>query len=540
MIKVFLVEDEFIVREGIKKNIDWESHGYDFCGEAADGELAFPMIQKLQPDIVITDIKIPFMDGLTLSKLIKKEFPWIEIIILSGYEEFEYAKEAIKIGVAQYLSKPISGDELLKEVDSLSSVIREKNEERELRERYKAEMQENIHKERRDFFANMVSGRHTVPELIEMAEKMEIELTSLCYNIVLLKVESLNHTVTEYSNSMVQVEKRIKDITDENRVLLFDRNLEGFALLFKADTEDELKSNQKDYLDRFSTVLSEYENVKYFVGIGIPVGRLSELSISFEKASHALAHRFFDTDSRIVDGALISLENTQQMLQLDVSEIDPRMFDRKKVRDFLKYGNEDETTYFVDELFKNIGIKALMSNIFRQYIVMDIYFCVAEFVESIACDKSDIEKVDENPETFTSVDGATDYTVRILKKALNMRENAASNKYGDIVNDVMEYIDENYSNEELSLNTIASFVKYSPNHLSTVFSQKTGQTFIKYLTDYRLDKAKELLKCSSMRSSEIALEVGYKDPHYFSYIFKKAVGMTPTQYRNGKEEDTAE
>ena len=128
MLKVFLVEDEFVVREGIKNNVDWESHGYEFCGEASDGELAFSMIQKVKPDIVITDIKMPFMDGLTLSKLIKKELPATEIIILTGFEEFEYAKEVIKIGVAQYLSKPINGDELLKEVDAIAAKIKEKRE----------------------------------------------------------------------------------------------------------------------------------------------------------------------------------------------------------------------------------------------------------------------------------------------------------------------------------------------------------------------------------------------------------------------------
>ena len=117
MIKVFLVEDEFVIREGIKKNIDWEGHGYQFVGEASDGEIAYPLIKKEKPDIVITDIRMPFMNGLELSKLIKKEMPLTEIIILSGFEEFEYAKEAIKLGVAQYLTKPISGDDLLKELD---------------------------------------------------------------------------------------------------------------------------------------------------------------------------------------------------------------------------------------------------------------------------------------------------------------------------------------------------------------------------------------------------------------------------------------
>ena len=149
MLKVFLVEDEFVIREGIKNNIDWKAHGYEFCGEAGDGELAYPMIQKLRPDIVITDIRMPFMDGLELSRLIRKELPDTEIIILSGYQEFEYAKEAIKLGVAQYLSKPINGEELLAELDELSAKIEEKRRAIQIRERYLQEMEENNLRERK-------------------------------------------------------------------------------------------------------------------------------------------------------------------------------------------------------------------------------------------------------------------------------------------------------------------------------------------------------------------------------------------------------
>ena len=165
MLKIFLVEDEFVVREGIKKNIDWSANGYDFCGEASDGELALPMIQKLKPDIVITDIKMPFMDGLELSRLIKKEFPWMEIIILSGYEDFKYAKEGIKIGVAEYLTKPISGNELLEEVEALAEKIEEKRREREISEQYQKEMQENFLQERKNLFQYLVTGSRTVPSL---------------------------------------------------------------------------------------------------------------------------------------------------------------------------------------------------------------------------------------------------------------------------------------------------------------------------------------------------------------------------------------
>lgn len=104
-IKVFLVEDEMVIRRGIKNSIDWEKEGYIFCGEASDGELAYPMIIKEKPDILITDIRMPFMDGLELCKLVKKELPNIKILILSGYDEFDYAKEAIRLGVTEYLLK---------------------------------------------------------------------------------------------------------------------------------------------------------------------------------------------------------------------------------------------------------------------------------------------------------------------------------------------------------------------------------------------------------------------------------------------------
>ena len=179
MLKVFLVEDEFVVREGIKNNVDWKSHGYDFCGEASDGELAFPMIQRLKPDIVITDIRMPFMDGLALSRLIKKEMPWIEIIIISGYEEFEYAKEGIKIGIAQYLLKPVNGEELLKEVDIVAEKIIEKQKESKIREKYLKEMEENFLKERKDLFQYLVTGSKSAAELLEMADKLNIDLSSM-------------------------------------------------------------------------------------------------------------------------------------------------------------------------------------------------------------------------------------------------------------------------------------------------------------------------------------------------------------------------
>ena len=534
MIKVFLVEDEFVVREGIKNNIDWKSHGYEFCGEASDGELALPMIQKLRPDIVITDIRMPFMDGLALSKLIKKEFPEMEIIILSGYEEFEYAKEGIKIGVAEYLTKPISGQILLDEVDSLALKIEENRRERESREKYQKEMEENISQERKNLFQYLVVGSKSVPELLEIAGKLNVDLSSMWYNIVLLTTQSMNHSQDEYSDSVMKIEQKLKELDDETHMLLFDRNLEGKAILFKADSREELEQIQNEYLDKVKEILIPYSHIRYFGGVGEPVNRLRELPSSFEKASHAFAHRFLVKDSLILSSDGLEQEEMLEQREFDISNVDPKQMDRSKIKEFLKIGDKEETIYFVDEFFKGLGNSAIESNLFRQYIAMDTCFCVAEFLEGLQCSKEEIEPLDIASGVLKTSESTMKYIVGIIEKALELREKIASNRYDDIVGEITRYIEKNYADEDLSLNLLASHVNFSPNHLSMIFSQQTGQTFIKYLTDFRMNKAKELLRCSGKRSSIICMEVGYKDPHYFSYLFKKTQGMTPTQYRGGK------
>lgn len=540
MLKVFLVEDEFVMREGIKNNVDWQSHGYDFCGEASDGELAFPMIQKLKPDIVITDIRMPFMDGLVLSRLIKKEMPWIEIIILTGYEEFEYAKEGIKIGIAQYLTKPISGEELLKEVDALAEVIEEKHKEREIREKYMKDMEENFLQERKDLFRYLVTGSKSAAELLELADRLHIDLSAMWYNILLIQIQSMQHTQDEYSNSLIEIEQEMNQLGERMHLLMFDRNLEGKALLFRADSEEALKQVQQEYLDKMRDILSGYENIRYFGGVGIPVNRLRELSVSFETASHAFAHRYLVRESRIVNSNELEQGGYLAEEEFNIGKVDPKQIDRGKFRTFLKLGDREETIYFVEEFFNDLGSNVMRSNLFRQYITMDIYFCVAEFLEDLQISREDAGSFDISPATLQSEESAIQYIVNIINRALELREKTASNRYGGIVDEVMRYIEQNYSDEDLSLNFLASHVNFSPNHLSMVFAQQTGQTLIKYLTEYRMNKAKELLRCTGMRSSEISTQVGYKDSHYFSYVFKKTQGMTPTQYRGIKNQDGEE
>ena len=534
MLKVFLAEDEFIIREGIKNNIDWQAHGYEFCGEASDGELAFPLIQKTRPDILITDIKMPFVDGLALSRLVKKELPETEIIILSGYEEFDYAKEAIQIGVARYLLKPINGETLLQEIDSVAEIILGKQKEKEIREKYQKEMEENSLRDQMDLFQHLVTGDCSMEELLSVADKLDLKIMAPWYSIVLLKIQSMKHDYEEYSGSIVVVDERIAKLAEPEHVLIFDRALEGRAFLFKADSEEELLAYQKEYLGDVKEVLSGYANLRYFGGIGTPVNRLREIPASFEDASHAFAHRYLVAESCILDSSLLMQEGAAEQEDFRISAVNPEQIDRAKMQEFLRTGDLDEVIYFVDEFFGKLDGGAMKSRIFRQYITMDAYFSIADFLKGLGLQKDEIEAPDQDSSILQDEKSAMDYIVRIMNKALVLREKKASSRYEDVVSEVIHYIEDNYAQEELSLNLLASHVNFSPNHLSMIFSQQTGQTLIRYLTDYRMNRAKELLRCSSKKSSVISMEVGYKDPHYFSYLFKKTQGMTPTQYRGSR------
>ena len=535
MLKIFLAEDEFVVREGIKNNVDWTGNGYEFVGEAADGELALPMIQRLKPDIVITDIKMPFMDGLELSRMIKKEFPWMEIIILSGYAEFDYAKEAISIGVADYLTKPINGNDLLAKIDSLAGKIEEKKRARELKEKYMAEMAENSLEDRRKLFRHMVTGDMSLTQILEMAHSLDMDISAGQYAVMLLQVISGHHVEqTEYSGSVVSIYEKIEALAAGEGALIFDRNIEGKAVIFRADTEEALEEIQKKVLTGIDEILSGYEYITCYGGIGGSVGRLTELPESFRQASHAYAQRFFTTKSGIRRYSSTEHAAAGEEENFSISSIDPEKVSRARITEFLRKGQKDEIEYFMDEFLNNLGDGALNSGMFRNYLATEVYFAVIAFTEELGADKSDIDTFDVSAGDIRDRQAARDYFIKIMQKAMDIRDTGASNRYGTVIDEVKKYIEENYGDEELSLNKLAGHVNFSPNHLSMVFSAQTGMTFIKYLTDYRMNKAKELLRCTNKRGSDISYEVGYKDPHYFSYLFKRTQGMTPTQYRDLK------
>ena len=206
--------DEIIIRNGIKNSINWEMHGYDFVGEASDGELALPMILEKKPDILITDIKMPFMDGLELSEQVKKVLPATKIMILSGYNEFDYAKMAIKIGVTDYLLKPISSEKLLDAVNKVAEEIRKEQSEKEQMNQYAREMQENKESEKFQFFNQVFAGSMPFGECLEQGKQLGIEISAEGYCVILFKIIMIDHPM-DYNEDIVSATEDIENLSEQ-------------------------------------------------------------------------------------------------------------------------------------------------------------------------------------------------------------------------------------------------------------------------------------------------------------------------------------
>lgn len=540
-IKVFLVEDEMVIRRGIKNSIDWEKEGYIFCGEASDGELAYPMIIKEKPDILITDIRMPFMDGLELCKLVKKELPNIKILILSGYDEFDYAKEAIRLGVTEYLLKPISSGKLLEALNGVSESIRREKEDKDLVRKYMEEMRENTEHEKQKFFEQMIAGNLSMADALETGKKYEMNLSAGMYNLLLFRF-TLGKENRKSGELLGEAEYAIEKLTERlEYVFEFQRGVEGWAFLLMADNEEQMSERVKELSKDLEEIMKNYSTIAYFGGIGQPVARLRELEESFREAERALAARFTMELNRIISVEDIRMaQNVDTLDDIEITSFGEIEKTRTMLEKFLNNGAEDEIDEFVDVYINELPEENLKSVLMRQYIIMDAYIVMMSFCEKIEGIEGEMqaqsEELKNSMKTIQTLEEIKNYIRMLLKKIIGVRDTISGRRYSDIIEIAKDQIRKTYMSDEISLNTIAAEVGMSPSYFSSIFSKEIGKTFVEYLTEIRMDRAKELLMCSSMKTSEIGYEVGYKDPHYFSYIFKKTQNCTPKEFRaRGKE-----
>ena len=547
MLKIFLAEDEVVVRETIKRMIPWEELGFELVGEAADGEMALPLLIRQQPDLLITDIKMPFMDGLTLARLAKKEIPGLKVVILSGYDDFNYAKQAIGIGVEDYLLKPITKNALIERLSEIRSRYEHEKTQKEYYEKFQREMQAYEKNSSRDFFEALVGGSMDMMEVYKRAEKLGLDIVAEAYNVLLFTMncdEDFSGQRDEYSSWEAESLELLENFfAGHSSAMLFRSNIFSYGVLLKGQRET-IEENTRACVDEIRKILSRQDGRReWFLAVGQSVERLSQIQKSYHTASRAFSQRYlYDENILYYDemetmehpGGQAETEDNAYLQKVDVNALNPAILQK-----FLSNGLQEETENFVKDYFYAIGQEPMESLVFRNYVILNVRFSVISFIKGLGCDTNEMESADTEEvlaESGKNMESAIAYAKKMISQAIEIRDQNSGNKNRSILKTAVDFIDSHYMDEEISLNTVANVANVSSNHFSALFSQNMGQTFIEYLTSLRMNKAKELLRCTGMRSSEIAGEIGYKDAHYFSYLFKKTQGMTPSDYRKAREE----
>ena len=545
MLKIFLAEDEVIVRETIKRMIPWEDLGFELVGEAADGEMALPLLLRQKPDLLITDIKMPFMDGLTLAKVAKKEIPGLKVVILSGYDDFNYAKQAINIGVEDYLLKPITKNALIERLTEIRSRYEHEKTQKEYYEKFHREMQAYEKNSSRDFFEALVRGSMDMMEIYRRSEKLGLDIVAEAYNVLIFTMnceEDFSGQREGYSEWEAESLELLEEFFSENTsAMLFRCNIFSYGVLIKGQKET-IEENTRSCVSEIQRIFDRKEQKRqWFVAAGEPVERLSQIQKSYYSASRAFSQRYLYDGNILYYDEMASMEkknvtedDSTYLQKVDVNALNPAILQK-----FLSNGLLEETENFVKDYFYAIGQEPLESLVFRNYVTLNVRFSVMSFLKEIGCDTRTLEQEDTEDvlsESSKSLENAIAYAEKIISQAIALRDQNSGNKNRSILKTAVDFIDSHYMEEDMSLNKAANAANVSANHFSALFSQNMGQTFIEYLTNLRMNKAKEYLRCTSMRSSEIAGEIGYKDAHYFSYLFKKTQGMTPSDYRKARED----
>ena len=547
MLKILVVDDEMFVRRGIVMETDWAAMDCAVVAEASNGEEALEAVHRYRPDLIISDIRMPRMDGIELLKTLRQEGNEVRVIFLTAYSEFEYAKQAIKIGVAEYLLKPVSSAVLLEHLSEIAEKVRDEREDLALKKVYYQEMQENEELIKMKFLGELISGKLSLADAMEKGKRFHMNLSGPFYRIILFKFIQEDHVQAEQSEALAEAYEAVGNYVDGLKdAFRFQRGVEGWAFLLTS-VEEDMEAQTERFIEGLKEVIAPFEALTWFGGIGSEAARLRELRYSFREADKAFAGRFVQEPNQIISVEQLNYEQLDNEFDANIfGEIN--QFDQIITR-FLSSGSREEVESFVGALFTEISEDHFRSLMIRQYIIMDIYATVLAFCKKLRKDTGadgeaagQMESLRENEEilkravlTAESVDDIKDYIGTLLDHVIELRNTLSGRRYSDIIRTARKRIEQDYMSEDISLNTVAAEVCMSPSYFSSVFSKEMGKTFIEYLTEVRMEKAKQYLVCSSMKTSEISYEVGYKDPHYFSYIFKKTQGCTPKEYRAARK-----
>lgn len=519
---MFLVEDEIVVREGIRSSISWEKTRFNLIGEAPDGEMALSMLKDLKPDILLTDIRMPFMDGLALARIVRKTQPWIKIVIISGHDEFKFAKEAISLGVEEYLLKPVSADDMLTCLEKIADQIEEEKQELESIEVLRQQAQSSTDVKREKWLASLVCGEVSAEKAIDMAHFHGIDMIAKGYMVLIAEID-----LPASDFSQLEKIRRILAAYDVSaqEIIGFPQGVNQYVFIVKDNGEESLEETAYSLAQGLVFEVQRKTLGKILVGIGLPAERIAGIPKSFSEANAALRHIGISGRKQII--GFSDMQSGVQVVQRSGS--DP-------VADRLRVLTSGDIECFIAQYEEMLGKNDNQASYIGYYLLYDLVVAATTVVREFGGNPAEIFssnyshdliiKIASDRNSFSAEIRRILHAIQTLQKALSV------DAHFSMIQKAKIYIDSHFSDSDISLHVVASQVYVSPNHFSTIFSQESGETFIDYLTCVRIENAKKLLRTTRKKSADIAYESGFNDPHYFSFIFKKKTGISPREYRS--------
>lgn len=526
-LKVLIVDDEYLIRNLLKMRIDWEKQGMKIIGEAANAAEALEFVDKQKPDIIFTDIYMPSIDGIEFSERVLNRYPDIKIVVVTGHNEFEYAQKSIKLGITDFILKPIRADELLSVAGKLRSQIEEERAREQELEELKGELKKNFPYLREKFLYHWLNGTLPLEEIYEKAEYFQVPLRSdaNAFQIAVVEVSSASAKESEEKVILLQMECRTRIeayFKADPRVIIFTDPRNQIIILFLNQGVEDHLANECEVLLPY---LIESASCTVSIGIGRQHKRLDLANVGFEEACRALQYQAFVGKNQVVCFEEV-VENREQQYHSNSEQLEQLQF-------YISVGASERALHTLRLIF---GVPFANVSQFR----------MAATDVMMECQRAALEQQIENEQVFDKETLVSVLTAEHLPELLQTLESHVLQvckaillkkeaKEGNLIGQVKTYLENNMSNPDVGLAGTAAAFYISPGHLGRLMKKETGQTFVEYLTQIRMKKAEVLLKQTDLRGYEIGEMVGITDPHYFSILFKKHVGRSMNEYRNGKE-----
>lgn len=522
--KLMIVDDEEEIRLGVIKKINWEEHGFTVVGDAENGQEALEMAEKLHPDVIMTDIKMPFMDGLELGKRVADLMPSTKIIIFSGSDDLEYAHQAIKINVIEYVLKPINSIELIEVLKRLKEKLDKEYDEKRNMEILKKHYLDSIPVIREQFLVGTLEGRITKDQWEENKKKLGLDFINKYLCVALINIDGLPK---EQDSGLVLIS--IKNIVDETmqnycKFISFPY-LDKIVMLLSFYEKD----NMMKVIKGLNEVCKIFECVfgsTISIGIGRVYSDINEIRFSYRTAQSALGYRPILGNGKTIYIDDVEPDNSVQLQFEDQEEI--------RFLNSIKLSSEDDIREVVDNIFKKMEESLVPLEKYRIYL-MEVLTSMLKLTQSHNIEVNNVFGNDFSfytyLEDFNSIEQIKDWFIQksISLNEIIRKERVNSSKV--LVEKAKEYIKSNYSDCDISVEKLCSNLHVSPTYFSTIFKKETDMSFVNYLTDIRLEEAVKLLNTTDDKTYIIATKIGYQEANYFSYVFKKKFGISPSRYR---------